>query len=64
MYLAQRGFNVTAIDTNPAAIDMLKSTSLEENMSNVKAQVYDINDASLGEDYSFISCTVTFPYSK
>jgi len=62
VYLAQRGFNVTAIDTNPGAIDMLKSISLEEKMSNIKAQVYDINDAFLGEDYSFISCTVTLMF--
>ncbi|MCW8833254.1 MAG: tellurite resistance methyltransferase TehB [Colwellia sp.] len=58
VYLGQLGFNVTAIDTNPNAIDMLQSICIEEKMNNIKAQVYDINNASLGENYGFISCTV------
>jgi len=62
VYLGQLGFNVTAIDTNPTAIDMLQSISLEEKMNNIKTQVYDINNASLGEDYGFISCTVTLMF--
>ena len=62
VYLGQLGFNVTAIDTNPGAIDMLKSIILEEKMSNIKAHVYDINNASLGEDYGFIACTVTLMF--
>ncbi len=62
VYLGQLGFNVTAVDTNPAAIDMLQSISIEEKMSNIKAQVYDINNASLDEDYGFISCTVTLMF--
>ncbi len=63
VYLGQRGFNVTAIDTNPGAIDMLHSISAEEDMSNIKAQVYDINNASLDADYGFISCTVTLMFT-
>ena len=62
VYLGQLGFNVTAIDTNPGAIDMLKNISAEENMTNIKAHVYDINTASLDEDYGFISCTVTLMF--
>jgi tellurite methyltransferase len=62
VYLAQLGFNVTAIDSNPGAIDMLKSISIEEKMNNIKTQVYDINNASLDEDYGFISCTVTLMF--
>ncbi|PKI16179.1 tellurite resistance methyltransferase TehB [Colwellia sp. 12G3] len=62
VYLGQLGFNVTAIDTNPSAIDTLKNISVEENMNNIKAHVYDINNASLGEDYGFISCTVTLMF--
>ncbi|MCP4955699.1 MAG: tellurite resistance methyltransferase TehB [Photobacterium aquimaris] len=62
VYLGQLGFNVTAIDTNASAIDVLKSISIKEKMNNIKTHVYDINNASLGEDYGFISCTVTLMF--
>lgn len=62
LYLGQLGFDVVAIDTNPSAIDMLKSIINEEGMNNIKAHVYDINNASLGVDYGFISCTVTLMF--
>ena len=63
VYLSQLGFNITAIDANPNAIDMLKNIIIEENMNNIKAQVYDINNANLSEDYGFISCTVTLMFT-
>jgi len=62
VYLGQLGFNVTAIDTNVGAIDMLQSIINEECINNIKAQVYDINNANLNEDYGFISCTVTLMF--
>ena len=62
LYLGQLGFNITAIDTNPGAIDMLQSIISEERMNNIKAQVNDINNANLAEDYGFISCTVTLMF--
>lgn len=62
VYLGQLGFNITAIDTNPSAVDMLKSIITEESMNNIKAHVYDINNASLDEDYGFIACTVTLMF--
>ena len=62
LHLGQHGFNVTAIDANPGAIDMLQSIINEEKMNNIKAQVYDINNANLGADYGFISCTVTLMF--
>ncbi len=62
VYLGQLGFNVTAIDTNPSAIDMLQSIIIEEKMNNIKAEVYDINNAKLTEDYGFITCTVTLMF--
>jgi tellurite methyltransferase len=62
IYLGQHGYNVTAIDVNPGAIDILSNICIEENMSNVKARVYDINNANLNEDYGFISCTVTLMF--
>jgi tellurite methyltransferase len=42
---------------------MLQGIISEENMNNVKAQVYDINNASLDENYGFISCTVTLMFT-
>ncbi len=62
IYLNQLGFNTTAIDNNPSAIDMLQSIINEEGMSNVKAQVYDIANANLSDDFGFISCTVTLMF--
>lgn len=62
LYLSQLGFNVTAIDNNANAIDMLQNIITEEELNNIKAQVYDINNASLSEDYGFISCTVTLMF--
>ncbi|QFI37660.1 tellurite resistance methyltransferase TehB [Moritella marina ATCC 15381] len=62
LYLGQLGFNVTAIDINPAAIDSLQGIAQQEGMSNIKAQVHDINSANLSKDYDFISCTVTLMF--
>lgn len=62
LYLSQLGFDVTAIDTNPSAIDMLQTICSQEQLSNIKAQVYDINSAMLDDDYGFISCTVTLMF--
>lgn len=62
LYLGQKGFNVTAVDANPGAIDTLQSIINEEGLTNIKAEVYDINTASLGKDYGFIACTVTLMF--
>lgn len=62
VYLSQLGFNVTAIDTNSSAIDMLQAIITQEKINNIKTQMYDINNASLGEDYGFVSCTVTLMF--
>ena len=62
LYLSQLGFNVTAVDSNPGAIDMLQQIISEEGIANIKAQVYDINNAELGADYGFIACTVTLMF--
>lgn len=62
LYLSQLGFDVTAIDANPSAIDMLQTISSQEQLGNINAQVYDINNASLEADYGFISCTVTLMF--
>lgn len=62
LYLASLGFDVTAIDANPSAIETLRSIAASEGLANVAARVYDINDAELGDDYDFIACTVTLMF--
>ncbi|MDG1732922.1 MAG: tellurite resistance methyltransferase TehB [Thalassotalea sp.] len=62
VYFGQQGFNVTAIDNNPGAVDMLQSIITAENINNVTAHVYDINNANLEQDYGLISCTVTLMF--
>jgi len=62
LYLGQQGFNVTAIDNNPNAIQMLQSIVQQEALNNVTPQLYDINEADLGASYDFIACTVTLMF--
>jgi tellurite methyltransferase len=62
LYLSQLGFNVTAVDNNANAIDMLQKIVAIEGIENLATQVYDINSGDLGEDYGFISCTVTLMF--
>lgn len=62
LYLSQKGFEVTAVDANPSAIDMLVHIINEADLTNIKAEVYDINRASLDADYGFIACTVTLMF--
>lgn len=62
LYFSQKGFDVTAVDTNPNAIRMLQNIIDEEKLTNIKAEIYDINRASLDTDYGFISCTVTLMF--
>lgn len=62
LYIAQLGFNVVAVDTNPSAIDALRSIISQEHLTNITPRVYDINTTSLDQNYGFISCTVTLMF--
>lgn len=62
LHLSQLGFNVTAVDNNPNAIDMLQKIVAIEGIENLQTRVYDINSAKLVESYGFISCTVTLMF--
>lgn len=62
VYLSQLGFSVTAVDNNPSAIDMLQQIVSKEGIANIQAQVYDLNNAELDNDYEFIACTVTLMF--
>lgn len=62
LFLSQLGFNVTAIDNNPNAINSLHSIIEQESISNIQPQVYDINEATINTPYGFIACTVTLMF--
>nr|WP_299242141.1 tellurite resistance methyltransferase TehB [uncultured Halomonas sp.] len=62
LYLSQHGFDVTAVDNNSAAIDMLQQIVNREGIGNIKPQVYDINSAGLSSEYGWIVCTVTLMF--
>lgn len=62
LYMSQLGFNVTAVDNNPDAIDALNQIVRKEGITNIQAQVYDINNAGLSVDYGLIACTVTLMF--
>jgi tellurite methyltransferase len=62
LYLAQRGFQVTAVDVNPHALGQLQSIVDQESINAITPRLYDISDASLDADYDFIACTVTLMF--
>lgn len=62
LFLSQLGYNVTAIDSNPNAIQTLRTIATEEAITNIQAQLYDINEAAIQGDYGFIACTVTLMF--
>ena len=62
LYLAQRGFKVTAVDINANALEQLQSIVQQEGVNAVTTRLYDISDARLDADYDFIACTVTLMF--
>lgn len=62
LYLSQLGFEVRAVDHNPGAIGRLRSIVEEEGITNIEAEVYDINEAAIEGEYDFIVSTVTLMF--
>jgi len=62
LYLSQHGFDVTAVDENPQAIEMLQTIAGREGLDNIEARIYDLNDAAIESSYDFIACTVTLMF--
>ena len=62
LYLGERGFTVTAVDVNPAALEQLQSIVDREGIAAITPRVYDISQAGLNADYDFINCTVTLMF--
>lgn len=63
MYLAQHGYEVTAVDTNANALQALQAIVQDEGLSGIDPRVYDLNEARLvADEYDFIVCTVTLMF--
>ena len=63
LYLALKGFDVTAVDQNPNPLYALADMAAQENLP-VQAAGYDINAAALDEPYDFIVATVVFMFLR
>lgn len=61
LYLALRGFDVTASDYNPGGLGTIEAIAQAEDLS-VRTEVYDMNQAAINEPYDFIVATVVFMF--
>ena len=61
LYLARKGFDVTAVDYNQASLDILQEVMEAEDL-DLQVGTYDINSASLIQDYDWIISTVVFMF--
>jgi len=64
LYLAERGFEVVAVDHNPNALAALRGIVEAEGLERVEVVQYDLNEARLDRDYGFIACTVTLMFLR
>lgn len=63
LYLASKGYEVTALDINASHIDAVNTVSQKLGL-NVKCGLYDINEAALTEKYDIIISTVVLMFCK
>lgn len=61
LFLAQHGFDVTAVDQNELALEILQSIVAEEDLE-MPVGLYDINAAALTQNYDFIVSTVVLMF--
>ncbi len=62
LFLQQQGFCVTAVDTNPNAIETLKHIIDAEQLDNIYPHVADANLANISETYDVIVSTVVLMF--
>ncbi len=62
LYLAARGFDVTAWDKNPASIANVRRIAREEGLNNLNASVVDLNGLTFDGEYDFILSTVVLMF--
>ena len=63
-FLAQLGYDVTAMDINPQHIQAIEDVKAAAGISNIRTQVYDINQHALQDDYDIIISTVVLMFLK
>ena len=63
LFLAQHGFDVTAVDQNELSLEILQSIVEQEDLE-MPVGIYDINSASIGQTYDFIVSTVVLMFCK
>ena len=61
LFLGLQGFEVTAVDHNPQAVQSVAELAQAEQL-NIKALEYDLNAANLPEDYDYIVATVVLMF--
>ena len=61
LFLAQHGFEVTAVDQNELALDILQSIVEQEDLE-MTVGLYDINSANLKQSYDLIVSTVVLMF--
>ena len=61
LFLAQYGFDVTAVDQNELSLEILQSIVEQEDLE-MPIGLYDINSASIGQTYDFIVSTVVLMF--
>ncbi len=62
LFLNSLGFEMTSVDVNPNSVNFLKDIMAKENIENIDASVYDINQAAIEGQYDFIFSTVVFMF--
>lgn len=62
LYLATRGFKVTAWDKNPASIGNLESIRQAEGLEDLDTAIKDLNTLSFDGQYDFILSTVVMMF--
>ncbi|MGY6353697.1 tellurite resistance methyltransferase TehB [Citrobacter amalonaticus] len=62
LYLAAKGFDVTAWDKNPMSIANVKRIKAAEGLDNLQANVVDLNALTFEGEYDFILSTVVMMF--
>lgn len=62
LYLNLLGFDVTALDKNAIGISSLQNIMAQEQLKRIGAEVYNINEARIQEQYGLIISTVVLMF--
>lgn len=62
LYLSLKGFDVTAWDSNENSIEKVRHLATLEKLTNLHAEVKDLNTVEINESYDFILSTVVFMF--